>query len=174
MDWKKIEIIIGESLPTCVKSILSVSGYDTFASIKNISVKSILEIQQHISLHSRQTIAELNCCHCEFYQSQEQFEFLPGHKDLILALPSFNFNDPQMSTSVHTQENKFSFIMQNMIDTAKEAVNKLKIYKYSDIIKYFATFVFLLCGRSCYEFLNSNLPLPSTKTVCKYKFTRFK
>lgn len=60
--------------------------------------------------------------------------------------------------------------MRELIQTALQKENSGKnITRYSDIIRYFATYIFILCGRSCYEVLNKNLPLPSIPTVCMYE-----
>lgn len=56
-----------------------------------------------------------------------------------------------------------------MVKIARQNADKDKNHaQYSDSIRFSATYVFLLGGRSAYEFLNSNLPLPSTKTIRKF------
>lgn len=65
-------------------------------------------------------------------------------------------------------------ILNKLIKTAE--FNELKDKNhatYSDEIRYFATYIFLLCGRSCYEMLRSNLPIPSVKTICKIAYVLF-
>lgn len=41
MNWVKLENIIGEKVPGCVKKVLDVCGYDTFMSISGIKDDSI-------------------------------------------------------------------------------------------------------------------------------------
>lgn len=66
---------------------------------------------------------------------------------------------------------QYSVILTELIKTANKNKNRSKNgYQYEDIVKYFSTYIFLLCGRTCYETLNKNLPMPSTKTICKYIF----
>lgn len=71
--------------------------------------------------------------------------------------------------------NEYSFILNEMIKTAESNMYRDKNHViYSDTIRYFSTYVFLLCGRSCYEMLRSNLPLPSVKTICKWIYNVFR
>lgn len=162
MNWKKIEEIINEPLPICVKKILTVCAYDTLASPKSVSIDSCVEIENHINLNSRQTIQELNCCHSDHYKKQSHFKLLPGHRDLIISLSKIS-----LLSQENSGKSEFSRMLKEFIHTAIENGER-DCPRYSDTIKWFATYVFLLCGRSCYEVLNHNLPLPSTKTIRKY------
>lgn len=165
MDWNDLERIVGESLPTCVKTFLTICGYDTLTSIQNISEKSIYDIENHLS----KCEIMIDCSHAEYYKEQTKFQLLPGHRDLIHGLSKIKLvNDP--SPIAH-----FSIILQELIKTAQQNINRQNTHPiYGDVIRYFSTYIFLLCGRSCYEVLNSNLPLPSTKTVCEcYQFIFF-
>lgn len=166
MDWFKIQRLINEPLPECIKRILSWCAYDTFASLRHINCESITEIQRQVNLHFRSKLKELNCCHSDHYKQQSEFELLPGHRDFILALPAYLC----ASIASSTQNTAFSTVLNSMIETAQQNSDRDKHNaQYNDIIRCFSTYVFLLCGRSCYEVLNSNLPLPSTRTVCKCK-----
>lgn len=85
MDFSKINNLFEEhEIPECVKKILIVCGYDTIASLRNLKYGSILAIERHMRLYFHETIQELTCCHSNFYKQQNQFEFLPGHRELIL------------------------------------------------------------------------------------------
>lgn len=165
MNWTKVEEINREKLPKCIKEILNSCGYDTFGSLNGISEESLKEIENHINT-SRATIEALDCCYSEYYKSQDEFKLLPGHRDLIVTLSKLNYFANEQPHSVHDSQ-KFSFVLKELINTATMIENKCS--KYSDIIRWFATYIFLLCGRSCYEVLNHNLPLPSTRTVRKYR-----
>lgn len=58
-----------------------------------------------------------------------------------------------------------------MIDVLKRNQGKSKnARQYNDAIRLFSTYIFLLCGRTCYETLSKSLPMPSTKTICKILF----
>lgn len=66
------------------------------------------------------------------------------------------------------EQTEYSVILSQLIKTAERNKNKSKHANYySDTIKYFSTYIFLLCGRTCYETLCRNLPIPSTKTICE-------
>lgn len=86
--------------------------------------------------------------------------------DTIMSLAEIK-NDSGISKVNFTAQNSdFSPILQSMVnDFHREKGNHRA--KYSDFNRYFATYIFLKAGRSCYEFLCNNLPLPSVKTVCE-------
>lgn len=67
------------------------------------------------------------------------------------------------------QDSTLPVVLQAMIQSYQQNARNDKFHaQYNDLIRYFATYVFLLAGRSCYEFLKSNIALPSTKTVREY------
>lgn len=169
MNWNKLENIIDDPIPQCVKTILTVCGYDSFTSIQHISAERICEMEKFVNKNFRVAIQELNCCHSNTYKNMNQFEFLPGHKTFILASAK-RVGKWQECFEKTKQSKEFSFIMEKLKETADYNAMRDKYHaKYCDAIRFFATYVFILCGRSCYEFLNSNLPLPSTSTICKFK-----
>lgn len=168
MDWILLEENLGETLPSCVKVFLSICGYDTFISLKGISVNNLTEIEEYISGNGNDAIRDLVCCHAEYYQKQNRFKLLPGHRALILELPKYSVIPEMSSSNTRLPNATFSLILQKLIQTAESNANKDKFHSsYSDVIRFYATYVFLLCGRRGYELLRNNLPLPSTKTVCK-------
>lgn len=178
MPWNRIEQIIGEMVPDCIKQILISCGYDTSTSIQSISQDSIALIENHINSHDHQIIFKLNCCHSEFYQKQEIFKLLPGHRDFLIGLGKFlvepninaisKTNNKDFELQHELQRPGFSRVMKELIETAlMNKQNEKNNAKYSDIIRYFSTYIFLLSGRSCYQVLYENLPLPSVETVCK-------
>lgn len=172
MNWEKIEEIIGEPLPNCIKQILSDCAYDTFASLKSISIESCVEIEKHINTNSRKTIQLLDCCHSDYYKKQQEFKLIPGHKDLIVSLSkisSVSEENCDVKPCI-TNSSKFSCVLKELIETQIGNSGR-DCLRYGDIIRWFATYIFLLCGRSCYEMLNHNLPLPSTKTIREYIYT---
>lgn len=76
MDWQKLESVIGETVPDCLKKVLTVCGYDTFSSLMGIQNESILCIEKIVNDHFRATIANFDCCHAEFYKKSAEFKFL--------------------------------------------------------------------------------------------------
>lgn len=82
-----MEKLNGEKLPECVKFLLTKSAYNTIATLREINEDKLLNIETFLD-GRKDYIAALNCCYHDHYQSLEVFEFLPGHKDLILNMPS--------------------------------------------------------------------------------------
>lgn len=168
MNWNRLEEFIGEELPLCVKKVLYVCGYNTAASIRSITAANISTIEDFINENEKKTMQELVCCHAEFYKNQNEFKLLPGHRALILELPKYldSINEQRLNTT--TPSLCHSLILRKMIETSENNADKSKNrHSYENIIRYFSTYLFLSCGRSCYEFLCRNLPLPSWRTVCK-------
>lgn len=61
-----------------------------------------------------------------------------------------------------------SVIMREMIENLKKNQNvPPKGRRYSEILQWSATYVFILSGKAAYEVLCKNLPLPQADTVCK-------
>lgn len=164
MDWQKMEKVIGETVPSCLKKLLIVCGYDTFSSITGIQNESILSIEKIVNDNFHSTVQSFDCSHADYYKNQAEFKFLPGHTDFLRGISKYKFT---VQESVVQSATEFQPILQAMIDNLHHSAGKHRA-KYSDLIRYFATYVFLKAGRSCYEFLQCNLPLPSTKTIRKY------
>lgn len=176
MLWQKIENFIGESIPQCIKKILISCGYDTMNSIQNLSHEGIAIIENHINSGNRKVITELSCCHSEFYIKQNTFHFLPGHRDFLLGMKNvLSKIDVNAQCSDQIDFSGFSVILKELVNTAlKNKHNPPNNAKYSDIVRNFATYIFLLSGRSCYQVLSENLPFPSISTVCKYLSKKLK
>lgn len=84
--WLKLEKFNGEKFPECVKNLLVKCAYDTLSSLRHINPDILLKIESFLSA-KKDFSADLNCCHHDHYKSLDAFEFLPGHKDLILGIP---------------------------------------------------------------------------------------
>lgn len=183
MFWSKVEEIVGESVPMCVKQILSSCGYNNILSLQNISIETVNRIEKHVNEHSRDIAKDFDCCHKEFYKKQTVFKFLPGHFDLLIEfsreLAKHNIaNESKVDRNcesldlIQAVENhpSLSVILKEMIKTAiRNGVYGKNNAQYTDIIRYFATYIYIIGGRSCYEVLYKNLPLPSVSTVRKYE-----
>lgn len=188
MLWSNIEEIVGESIPMCIKKILLCCGYDTILSLQNISVETVNRIEKHVNEHVLNIVQEFDCCHESFYKDQTIFTFLPGHRDLLITLskvlskPQADFNSgTQNEQKCESLKHAFNFVqgverhphlsvlLKEMIKTAlRNGKFDKHNAEYTDIIRYFATYIYIIGGRSCYEVLYKNLPLPSVSTVCKY------
>lgn len=165
-DWFEVEMAMEEELPLCLKKILCANGYDSISSLQELSEKNVDEIEKYMAEFGDSVIKTLDCCHSEKYKSQVVFKFLPGHKSLLSILGSKISN---------LRENKKSLCQQNFPTILSELVlseqNNSKKHKnhavYSNVLKDFATYIYLMGGKCCYETLQANLSLPSTKTIRK-------
>lgn len=86
--WKKIEERgTSEKFPKCIKTLLIAAGYDTFASLSQLSDDKIKSIE-NFHQEKRSNIDSLNCCYSDYYKTLVPFAFLPGHKAILLNIPN--------------------------------------------------------------------------------------
>lgn len=166
MIWQKVESLLGESVPVCIKNVLIFRGYNTLLSLRSISAESIVRIENYMNENVGDIIQRLDCCYNDSYKEQKTFKFLPGHYDFLLILPKY-INDERQSLKQSVENNLgFPVIMEELIYTSlgNKTVDKHSA-QYSDVDRNFATYIFILCGRSCYEVLYKNFPLPSISTI---------
>lgn len=162
MNWLKLETLIGENVPNCLKTFLSECAYDTFLSIQNISNASLSEIERHMNACVK-VVQNLDCCHADTYKNQSNFKLLPGHRDFLLSISKYKFQEIDSD-----KKSPLPVILQAMIDTSQQNSGRNKRnYNYSDLVRFFSTYTYLSAGRSYYEFLRSNLDLPAISTVCE-------
>lgn len=183
LDWAKFESFIGQSVPLNVKTFLELAGYDSFFSVKRIDEEKIHTLEKHVQ-NNRGILKALDEKDKTtfLYRSQNVFNFLPGHKTILLALPELIGNmfdsidtlcEPEAETSFNLPDLN-SMILSKLIKSAIINKDRSKnAYQYDEIIKDFSTYIFLLCGRTCYETLNKNLPIPSTKSIREYYLDDF-
>lgn len=175
-DWAKLPLC------DCIKILLQESGYDCEISFENMNEDRLFELEDYVQKYLRKTVTELRCSHSETYLniSKEKFHFLPGHRKLILNLKSTvcttsTLSRPVMSpTLMHLEaileEVKntpaFSELLKEIIDQAiKNYATTQNNNRYSEFIKYFTLYLYLLCGPKSYEILYANLPFPSISTI---------
>lgn len=133
---------------------------------------------------NRNITSNLECCFAQMYKTIEKFRFLPAHRLIILRLPYYvnkifasnEIANAKRSTQHHTiidtvvqkDAMEYSFLLKKLIESAEKNAGATKNrYRYDEILHQFAIYIFLCSGRSCYEILSSNLPIPSKSTVCK-------
>lgn len=85
--WDKLEKFNGEKFPQCVKMLLEKAAYDRLCSLKAIDAAKIVDIEAYLSEHRLSWINDLTCCQSEDYKKQASFQFLPGHKAIVLNIP---------------------------------------------------------------------------------------
>lgn len=187
-EWAALEKFVGQNVPMFLKVLLWKTGYDSLLSIKQITTDTIKELEQFMQRKKNEILPKIftelnNFGNKDYslseYEDQEVFEFLPGHRTILMSFRSNiegmqlkgvdQFKEDATHSSNKLMENeKYSVILREFIKTADQNYNKSKYAnQYNDIVKFFSTYIFLLCGRVCYETLNKNLPIPSTKTICK-------
>lgn len=181
--WADLENYSRNEVPICLKVLLWKCGYDTILSLKYINEESIAEIEEHVQKYKEKILFDESDMseYLDDYKKQNIFKFLPGHRSILLdLLQSISGMQSQNALHCHNNTNmmtnaessndemttEYSVILNELINTARRNKNKSKnAYQYDDTVKHFSTYIFLLCGRTCYETLSKNLPMPSTKTI---------
>lgn len=110
------------------------------------------------------------------YENTIKFKFKPGHKSRILLLPNQieNSEGTQVKDNSVSKTNNFSQILKTFIETAESNFGRPPNgYRYDEINRNFSTFVYLLCGRACYDTLSANLPIPSSHAIRKIYSNKF-
>lgn len=188
--WAAIENFNHLEVPMCLKVLLSKCGYNTMLSLKYISERRITEMEDHVRKYKHNIFSDgsdLDECLYE-YKKQELFTVLPGHRSILLDLPQTirkmqaentlygdgntnimtNMKTVVDTSNVDTAED-YSVILKELIKSAQAKQNKSKHgYTYEDTIKHFSTYIFLLCGRTCYDTLSANLPISVTKSIREF------
>lgn len=111
--WSAIEDVICDSLPSCVKTILSESGYDSLLSI-NLMNESIMSEVEHFVNENRDITAKLDCCFGHTYKNLQDFRFLPAHRLLTKFLGQ---------TELRTQRKSLNKIQLSAQDAGKALLN---------------------------------------------------
>lgn len=159
-----LEHLLGEKIPERVIWILKATGFDRKYSLREITADCILSIEEFIN-NNRNTISGIP--EESIYSKIHPFKLLPGDRRFIVNIPKYI---EQIDDTETTKWNlsEFSFILKCLIDTAQENSNRnIKSFRYSKAIQAFSTYLYLMCGRSCYDTLCANLPIPQSSTVGK-------
>lgn len=172
-----------QNFPNCIKMILFHAGYDNLLGISALNEELIAQAEEYVNSNGKELVEKLTCCHSEEYKNSianRTFKFLPGHKKLILMAREIAAEliapneEPVQSRITHIWNAMESFgpnvpnVLKRLIQTAlKNSQVQPNLNSYSDTIKYFAIYVYLMCGRQCYDVLNSNLAMPAASTIGK-------
>lgn len=149
----------------CLKLILINVGYDNVASLKCINGELLNDVEKHVEKNNH-VLQSLTCEHKNRYLG-EKFEFLPGHRALIL-----DWCQNRLTNSLEDTFNKnhpaFSPILCEIIGSALDNHDRPKNrHRFSQILVDFSIYLFIMAGKSCYETLSANLHLPKAVTICK-------
>lgn len=153
-------------MPDVLTKILNLSGYDNLIAVKGLNKEALNEIERYMSENDTNDSLKDS-----IYDNKEHFCFLPGHKTILLSLPSYVERYEKCNTECfdYIKMHPFSFIMKELIKTAvKNHGRDQKHRQFSIEIQYWATYLYTMCGKACYEVLCANLPLPQANTIRKY------
>lgn len=60
-------------------------------------------------------------------------------------------------------------LLKQFLETAVKNEDKSRThFRYSDVIRYFSTYIYMISGRNTYEILSNNLHMPKAQTVCEF------
>lgn len=108
------------------------------------------------------------------YNGINTFKFRPGHKLFLLELPKHieAMRKAKTNKDLSSGINDFSYILKTFMETAEANMGKsVNAFRYNDTNRYFSIYIYLMCGKSCYETLSANLPIPKSSTICKHVVT---
>lgn len=169
--WINFEKFLGCEIPSTIVGILKKTGYECAASLVGMNEKEIRQIEKFVMNH------KLDVLEGSVYAKSDfgQFEFLPGHRKLLLSLGKHAEKYELLSRKAaqFEKEMKFpcaSFLMNELIKSMENNSNVTsKQHRYSEAIQNFAIYIYLISGKAAYEVLCSNLPLPQVPTICKFE-----
>lgn len=165
--FTEVENVLNDIIPPDIKHILQECAFDTESSLKAIDDDVIADIERHVN-GDREIVKNTT------YETVIPFKFKPGHKIFLLQLPKqiekvrkTKTEKPKEEFSL-TQLKGFSYILKTFIETSQANSGKQpKGNRYNETNRYFSTYIYLMCGRACYETLSANLPIPSSNTIRK-------
>lgn len=160
--WKDFECFVGQDIPCAVVQILKSTGYDNSAALAGIDDKEIKSIEEYVN-KNLQSLAEK-------YTTVKPFAFLPGHRKLLITLgKKAEMYKPLVKPSIHKKNQ--SFLMKELIESDQQNGNRASTARrYSNKLKEFSSYIYMMGGKASYEILSANLSLPQAATVCEYTF----
>lgn len=163
--FSELSEFLNETIPPDIVSILDRSGYDTKTALMALDDEAIDQLEQYIR-ENKSVLQNTS------FQTGGIFKFKPGHRKLLLELPKRiqnmigNTDRKANEPGNVSHSSKFSYILNMLINTAKVNSDKEpKGSRYHETIRYFATYIYIMCGKACYETLSANLPLPKAQTI---------
>lgn len=153
-------------IPNFIIKIFEESGFETISTLELLTSSYIDDIEEIVNTNRALVINTR-------YKTDGKFKFLPGHRALLLNLPKEiekrrNNDNLNHQYSKEADFYKFSLLLRKLIESAAANMGKhTNAARYSDVIKDFATYIYLQCGKACYETLCANLPIPKADTIRK-------
>lgn len=147
---------------------MKAAGYDTATSISELNNDDVDTIEKFANQKLQNIWKEKSP-----YSEMEVFAFLPGQRKLLTSLGKHAETYMKSSNNAMDGLNltQCSTIMKELITTMASNQNCApRGRRYSEIIQWFSTYIFMQSGRAAYEVLSSNLPIPNVATICKLEF----
>lgn len=171
--FDKLQYVLGEKFPGCLVEFLKASGFDSLFTCQHIDTNAISEIEKFVEAN-RDTFD--NILSKSLYKFIQPFKFAPGHRILLNKIPGLisSIEKDKIELNITCGTSIYSTVLRALLEVAdKNSPDHPKANRYNTIIQWFSVYIFLLCGRSCYETLSTNLPIPQASTICKliYVFT---
>lgn len=148
-----------EDFPNDIIKILGACSFDSELSLLSINTETISDIEEYVN-ENLSILSETS------YKNVEYFKFKPGHKAFLLSLPEFIQEKKNMKPAENIKLSNFSHILKTFIETAESNFGRPPNgRRYNETNRYFSIFIYLMCGKACYETLCSNLPIPQANTL---------
>lgn len=167
--FSQLEKDLKEKIPSDLIRILEECGFDSESALSCITSETINEIEQFVN-------NDLSILKTTSYEDVVNFKLKPGHKAFIINIPN-RMNQLKKETlgeNVQSKISDFSYILRTFIETADMNKGKHpKGFRYNETNRYFSTFIYLMCGKACYEALSANLPIPQANTIRKIHILNF-
>lgn len=166
--WKDYQKFLGKKIPNVIIDILIANGYDNSLSLCGMSMNEISSIEKFTDEKLRYLLDK-----SQQYSTTKPFVFLPGHKKLLLILGEKA--KEYESTGGSCVPNRDSFDLTQATTMMQELVNTMKANtnlapnsrRYTNTIRWFSTYLYMLGGKKLYEVLSKNFSLPQLPTVGK-------
>lgn len=165
--FSAIEKFTGEQIPKSLIYILSESGFSSTFALKTLNSNTIIKIEKYFEKNYDKLSSGLIG---SIYEEIRPFEIIPGHCAIILSLPSYVDQVKNSATLSEKQQCPIglTYLLKTLNGIAeKNAGCDPKARRYDETIQYFATYLYMMCGKSCYETLSANLPIPQANTIRK-------
>lgn len=157
-----MELFLKDKVPNDIELILQRNGFDTKLALQSIDESVIEEIEKQGN-EDRSILANTS------YENVKNFKFKPGHKIFLLNLSKEVILWSETDEKISYDTSTFSFMLRKFIQTAENNFGKHPNgYRYDEAIQSFSTYIYLMCGKACYETLSANLPIPKANTICEF------
>lgn len=167
--WNDFQTFVGVQIPYEIIEILTLNGYDSSLALDKIDDDEISVIESKIAGSKWIEVFKKSKYYLN-WDPVQKFSLKPGHRKLIKVLGQkvATFEKEQASKSFMLDFSNASPIMKELLINLKVNENIApNRRRYSEIVQWFSTYIFMLAGKAAYEVLCANLPIPQAATVCR-------